>query len=202
MLRSFVVFSCLLMSSLGAGCGASVPRRFVLEEDLGDYDYRRYQKTLDVEFAVEGNDAMGHTASYVRRAGSNAREVVFATAFVTVYHNARGLTAEVRERLESLGTYDVDVRDLEGEYVWWLDGGDDRWAMWVAGRYLVKLGAPRGEEVAEEVAEAYLDLYPSDLDEHGRARPGTESYGPSSLERESEEEELDIPAHLREGAPR
>jgi hypothetical protein len=194
---------CLVAAgSLSVGCGASIPRRFVVEEDLGEFDYRRYQKTLDVEFPVEGNDAVGHTASYVRSQRTSSREVVFTTAFVTVYESSRGLTSEVRERLESLGTYDVDVRDLEGEYVWWLDGGDDRWAMWIAGRYLVKLGAPRGEEVSEEVADAYLDLYPSDLDEHGHARPGTPSYGPSALEREVEEEELDIPTHLREGAPR
>src|SRR5687768_6195162 len=100
---------CLVAAgSLSVGCGASIPRRFVVEEDLGEFDYRRYQKTLDVEFPVEGNDAVGHTASYVRSQRTSSREVVFATAFVTVYESSRGLTSEVRERLESLGTYDVD----------------------------------------------------------------------------------------------
>jgi len=65
----------------------------------------------------------------------------------------------------------------------------------------VKLGAPSGREMPEDVTDTYLDLYPSDLDEHGRAREGTASAGPSQTEHE-EEGELDLPSSLRDGSPR
>ncbi|MEM9192593.1 MAG: hypothetical protein AAGF12_25685 [Myxococcota bacterium] len=194
------VVSSLMPALAVGGCGGSLPERYVLERDVGDYSYRRYQKVLDVEFPIEGNAAVGHTASYVHR--DRTRDVTFATAFVTVYEKPRGLTAEIRTRLNTLGTYDVTVGELEGEHVWWLDGGDDAWAMWVSGQYLVKLGAPRGEDIPSDVADDYTDLYPSDLDERGRAREGTSSYGPASLDDEEGDEELDIPQHLREDAPR
>jgi len=191
-----IVAAALLLSA----CGASLPARYVVEQDVGDFRYRRYQKVLDVEFPVEGNAAVGHTASYVRR--DHGDEVVFATAFVTVYERPRALVAEVRDRLEGLGTYEIRVRELAGEHVWWLDGGSDSWALWVSGRHLVKLGAPRGEEIPEDLADAYTGLYPSDLDERGRAEEGAESAGQSARQVQQEEEQRQLPAHLREGAPR
>ena len=198
--RLLVPISVLLTLVFALGCGASVPTRYVHERDLGDYQYRRYQKVLDLEFPVEGNDGVGHTASYVKRGRS--REVVFATAFVTVYEHAASLTAEVADRLDSLGTYEVTVGELEGDYVWWLDGGEDRWALWVSGNYVVKLGAPRGEDIPEDLADKYIDTYPSDLNEHGRAEEGADSAGPSRRQAEAESEDLDMPEHLREGTVR
>ena len=52
----------------------------------------------------------------------------------------------------------------------------------------------------EDVADTYLDLYPSDLDEHGRAEEGAASAGASQTQ-EEEEGELELPSSLREGAP-
>lgn len=188
-----------LVGAMLAGCGSSLPARYVVERDMGDFRYRRYQQVLDVEFPVADNPAVGHTASYVRR--DHGEEVVFATAFVTVYEKPTALVAEVHDRLDTLGTYEVDVGELEGEHVWWLDGGSDRWALWVSGKHVVKLGAPRGEEIPEDIAEIYVDLYPSDLDERGKAEEGAPSAGQSQREVE-EEREMTLPGHLREGAPR
>lgn len=189
-----------ITTALLAACGSSLPARYVVEQNLGDFRYRRYQRVLDVEFPVHGNEAVGHTASYVRR--DHGAEVIFATAFVTVYERPSGLVAEVRDRLDTLGTYRVEVGELEGDHVWWLDGGSDRWALWVSGQHVVKLGAPRGEEIPEDIAETYVDLYPSDLDERGRAEEGAASAGPSHREEEEEREMRELPAHLREGAAR
>lgn len=189
-----------LVALVLAGCGASLPERYVVEHDLGDFRYRRYQRVLDVEFPVEGNDAVGYTASYVRR--DHGDDVVFATAFVTVYDRPDALVAEVRDRLDTLGTYEVRVGELEGDYVWWLDGGSDRWALWVSGNHVVKLSGPRGEEIPEEIADAYVDLYPSDLDENGKAEDGAASAGESQREEQEEQEMRELPRHLREGAPR
>jgi hypothetical protein len=186
---------------LCAACGSAPPARGVIERDVGTYAYRRYQRVLDVEFPIQGNDSVGHTATYVRRSGG--RNVSGYTAFVTVYTRPRALVAEVRDRLSSLAGYEIRVRDVEGGYAWVLDGGDeDRWAIWVSGNRVVKLGSTAGDQVPEEIAEAYMELYPSDLDERGRARPDAPSAGQSRQERTEEAEEQGLPQHLRENTPR
>jgi hypothetical protein len=185
------------------GCGHTLPQRYVVERDLDGFAYRRYQKTLDVEVAIAGNQATGHTASYLRRGGS---KVAVATAFVSVYQRAASLAAEARERLMPLPRYHVEVQDVGPGYAFVLDADPaERWMVWVSGRYLVKLGAPAGEAVPEALIDAYMDLYPSDLDEHGRAREGTASAGRSKREREQAAQtkhEQEVPRFLREGAPR
>jgi hypothetical protein len=191
----------VLFLLLCAACGSSTPSRFVIERDLGDFAYRRYQETVDVEVTIEGNPAVGHTATYIRR---DHDRVAVATAFVTVYTHGKALAAHIREKLEGLSGYEFRAGELSGESVWRMDGGrDERWAVWVSGKVLVKLGAPEGAEIPDSVADAYLALYPSDLDEHGRSRPGTGSHG--SLPRDDEEAaepERALPEHLRENAPR
>ena len=179
-------------------CATAAPPRHVMERDLGQYAFRRYQKVLDVEFRIEGNPGVGHTATYVFRPGD---AISFATAFVTVYEKPTALAAEVRDRVRALGTYETEVVKRDGEWVWQLDGGHDRWLLWVSGNRVVKLGGPPGRDVPEDLYEAYLDVYGSDLDEHGRARPGAPSAG-ASKKQEQEKKEAEIPRHLREGAPR
>ncbi|MAQ14899.1 MAG: hypothetical protein CMN30_08900 [Sandaracinus sp.] len=187
----------LLGSLLFAACSPALPARYVVEKDLDGFAYRRYQHVLDVELPVEGNPAEGHTATYFRRGEGS---VVLATAFVTVYAEARGLAAELRERMEDLATYDAAVAEREGENVWVLDG-DEPWVLWVSGRHVVKLGGPAGGEVPEALLETYLDLYPSDLADNGSAEEGAPSAGPSRAVTE-ESEDLDVPTSLREGAVR
>jgi hypothetical protein len=197
-----ILRSLLLLATLSLlGCASGPPKEYVVKRDLGGYSYRRYQKVLDVEFVVPDNPAAGHTASYIRRKGER---VEVASAFVTVYDHAASLTANVRKRLETLRSYDVEVKEVEGEWVWSLDGGSDHWLLWVSSKYVVKLSAPRGDRVPEEVAETYLDIYPSDLTEHGRADPDAPSAGPAQKGPTSggEDDELKMPKHLREGSPR
>jgi hypothetical protein len=203
MTRSAILLTFMLTV---VGCGSELPARYVIERDIDGLVYRRYQKTLDIELAVEGNEATGHTATYLRR-GSGKR-VAVATAFVTVYERAASLTAEVRERLMALERYKLTVQKLGGRYAWMLDAGpSERWALWVSGRHLIKLGAPQDEAIPEALADAYMNIYPSDLDEHGRAQAGTTSAGSSKRERaESTEQdkkpEREVPHYLRENAPR
>ena len=208
MLRSSSLFVAALLLS---ACGPNIPPRYVLERDVGDFQYRRYQEVLDVEFPLEGNAASGHTATYLRRGvREDGADLRVATAFVTVYTEAPSLAAEIRERLETLHSYEIAVRKVNGEWVWVLDGGDIPWVMWVSGRHLIKLGGSP-EEVDDEdsdteygipgdILNAYTDLFDSDLDRHGQAREGSPSYGPSRTETE-DSEELDIPASLRDDAP-
>ncbi|MGD8863421.1 MAG: hypothetical protein PVI30_25630 [Myxococcales bacterium] len=199
------MLTCCLSLWCAAACASSLPPRYVLERDTGGFAYRRYQKTLDVEFVIEGNRGVGHTATYVRRGRdrTDAQPVAFATAFVTVYEHAASLAAEVRQRLDELHRYELQTVALGGGHVWSLRRGDERWAVWVSGRHVVKVGAPAGEPVPEDLVDDYMALYPSDLSEHGRARDDAPSAGPSRKEQQQvEEEELGIPQHLRESAPR
>lgn len=188
----------VLAAAFVMGCTQPLPPRYVVESDFAPFVYRRFQKVLDVEFPIEGNPAEGYTAAYVDRSGDSPR---VATAFVTVYAKPEALTAEVRDRLDDLRTYDLAVTREHGDYVWTLVGDDgERWILWVSGRHLVKLGAV-GAPVPDALIRRYLDLYGSDLGGDGQAREGTASAGASERERE-EGEAPDLPSNLREGAPR
>jgi hypothetical protein len=187
---------CALVLSIHcvAGCGPSIPTRFVLERDIGSLTYRRYQRVLDVELAIEGNAATGHTATYVRRSGEGA--IPYVNAFVTVYEHPAGLAAEIRRLVRSLASYDVSVVDIGGR-AFSLDGGPgDRWVLWVSANRVVKVGGTASDELVRSVVSEYMGLYPSDLDENGRARAGTASAGDASDV--AAEDELDVPRSLAE----
>lgn len=172
-MRTFL-FAPLLLALLCA-CGPKLPPRYVVEKDVGSYRYSRYQQVLDVEIPVTGNHAVGHTATYVR----GGEQLRVTPAFVSVYEKPRGLTETARQRLRNMPGYTLRTRELEGEHVWEIQGeGGDLWLIWVSGPHLVKLGVPEGKtQVPEDLAEVYLDLYPSDLDAKGRAKPDAESRG-------------------------
>ncbi|MBN8617175.1 MAG: hypothetical protein J0L92_41735 [Deltaproteobacteria bacterium] len=177
-------------------CGPSIPTRYVIEHDLDALSYRRYQRVLDVELPVEGNAAVGHTATYVRR--SDEANVPYVNAFVTVYDHAPGLAAEIRAHLDSLASYQFSVVDIEGGRAFALDGGpSDRWWLWVSANRVVKIGGTADEALVRRVISAYMGMYPSDLDEHGRAREGTPSAGHAASREPAREEGLDLPQSLR-----
>ena len=160
------------------GCVPKPPPRYVIESDLGGYHYRRYQKVLDIELPMPENPAVGHTATYVR--AGDPHEVV--PVFVTEYEHATGLTESVRQRLRALEEYTLDVDKVHRENVWRLRGeSGDVWLLWVSGRQLVKIGAPDGApRVPPQLAEAYLEFYPSDLDRKGHVKRSADSAGPAA----------------------
>ncbi len=193
--RASVLAVWFLALSALAGCGPSYPTRYVIERDVGPMSYRRYQRVLDVEFPVAGNDAVGHTATYVRR--SDRGEPPYVNVFVTVYDHAASLTADVRHQVQSLESYDVAVEDVGGGRAWRLDGGeDDRWVVWVSSRFVVKIGGNASEDLVREIVGAYMGAYPSDLDEHGRARDGTPSAGDQTGSVAVEQEQMEMPRSL------
>lgn len=158
-------------------CGPKLPPRYVIESDLDGYRYRRYQQVLDVELPIEGNTAVAHTATYVR----GGETVHVAPVVLTTYERASGLTETARQRLRTMDGYSLEVIEISGFHVWRMRGAaGDLWVIWVSDRYLAKVGAPDGEtEVPEPLVEAYLDLYPSDLDAKGKAKKGRSSGGPA-----------------------
>lgn len=178
-MRTALSLAFALLIPLFAACGPKQPPRYVIERDIGPYKFRRYQQVLDVEIALPGDEAVGHTATYVR----GGKSVLVAPVFITVYQRAAGLTETVRQRLRSMQGYSFDIVELSGENVYRMRGegeGGDSWLLWVSGAQLVKLGAPDGEsEVPEELRELYLERYPSDLDAKGKAKEGSASAGPA-----------------------
>lgn len=164
-----------LLLLTAAACGSSLPARYVVERDLGEYNYRRYQETLDAELPVAGNRARGHNALYTRRDGQNVDVV---SAFVTVYDKPARLTETLRAELSALPGYELRTEEVAGQYVWLLSSSTDAsYWIWPAGRYVVKLGAAAGQHVPDAIAEPYAALYPSDLDSFGHAREGATSAG-------------------------
>ena len=158
-----------------AACSSSLPQRYVIERDLGRYHYRRYQETLEAELPIAGNRAHGHTAAYLRR---TAQGVDAISAFVTVYARPAQLTETLRAELAELPGYEFRTEQLAGHYAWMLASSSDAsfW-LWTSGQFVVKLGAPAGQRIPDDVAEPYAALYPSDLDSFGHAREGTASGG-------------------------
>ncbi len=190
-----------LVFALGAGlgCGASVPARYVIEHDLEGVSYRRYQRVLDVELPIDGNVAEGHAATYVVR--TSASPIPYVNAFVTVYERAEAVAAEVRAMLDGLASYRVRVEELEGGHVFSLDGGPgDHFFLWVSGNRVVKIGGTADPALVRRVLAAYLSVYPSDLDEHGRAREGTASAGTAHVATPEREGGPDLPRSLRDSS--
>lgn len=148
-----------------AACAPSLPPRGVLEQGLGQYTFRRYQKSMDAEIPVEGNPATAHLGTYVK--GHHDVSVVPVT--VTEYTRAEGLVEAIRTVLRGMSGYEYGVRQSHGEWLWTLSGElEDAWLLWPHGRYLLKIGVPEGEgEVPEAVLSAYLKRYPSDLNAQG-----------------------------------
>ena len=189
-----------LLAVLSSACGSSLPARYVIERDVGPYAFRRYQKSLEVEIPIADNQATGHTAAYLQRTSQSDVDVV--TAYVTVYAHAKSLAAEARAGLHNLAGYTVGTGELFGTNMWLLQGAaKEHWCIWVSENRIVKIGAPAGRDFPEAIIDAYADLYPSDLDEHGIAEPDALSAGPAK-DTQADEAEAALPANLREGAPR
>ena len=164
--------SAVLVALAGACGGASPPpQRGVLERNIDTWNYRRFQRVLDVEVWVAKNDAIAYTASYVRdRAEKEGRledgDVV--NAFVTRYQRNRGILRSLVKfvrRLEQDSGYAVEERSKAGVRIIWITGRNEAWALWMSNQHIVKIGGRGMKNVPDDVIEAYGDSYPSRLKE-------------------------------------
>lgn len=152
-----------------SGCGGRppVPRRGVVEGDVGGWKFRRFQPVLDVEVWVADNKAEAFTASYVRdeaerRGRIEDRDVV--SVFVTRYELDRGVlreTVKLARRLAQESGYVVDEGEVGGVRSVSILGHGEAWVMWAAGKHVVKVGGRGREDVPSGVVEAYGERYPS-----------------------------------------
>jgi hypothetical protein len=176
-----------LVTLLACGGKPPIPKRGVVEGDLGSWKFRRFQPLLDVEVWVENNKAEAYTASYVadtaeKRGHVEDKDVV--SVFVTRYERPDGVvreTVKFARRLASEGGYQVDEDKIGGARALTINGRGESWVMWAANKHVVKVGGRGRDDVPTSVVESYADRYPSLLPGgslEGPLPPGPDNMGP------------------------
>jgi len=218
-MRATLVFAAILSA---AACGGHppVPKRGVVEHDLGAWHFRRFQPLLDVEVWVDGNKAEAFTASYVA-ADAEARGRIedkdIVNVFVTRYASDDGVvraTVKLARRLAAEGGYQVDEDKIAGARTISISGHGESWVMWPAKLHVVKVGGRNRDGVPKAVVAQYADRYPSDLPggalegplppgPDGPPKPGDQKpeYDPNNPRPDLEHydpKKVNIPAHKEE----
>src|SRR3954471_4290554 len=186
------VFACLVML---VACGGKppIPKRGVVEGDLGSWKFRRFQPVLDVEVWVENNKAEAFTASHVadsaeKRGHIDDKDVV--NVFVTRYEKDDGVlreTVKLVRRLASEGGYEVDEHKIKGARALTIIGHGESWVMWAWKKHVVKVGGRGRDSVPDSVVASYADRYPSSIPGgalEGALPAGPDNQGPAPGEKE------------------
>jgi len=179
-----LVVACIIGAS-ACGGAAPPPERRVLESSVDDWNFRRYQKLVDVEVWVPDNKASAYTASYARRDAEKRGRLTsedIVNVFVTEYEQPAGvLRAVVRfaRRLAQESGYAVEEDRLGGQRVLLVTGGGEAWALWGSGRFIVKVGGRGRTNVPAAIVNAYGDSYPSALEPGALERPLPEGAAPT-----------------------
>jgi len=185
----------VVLTLMACGGHPPVPKRGVVEGDLGAWKFRRFQPVLDVEVWVDGNKAEAFTASYVaedaeKRGHVEDKDVV--NVFVTRYEKNDGVlreTVKLVRRLAAEGGYQVDENKIGGARALTIHGHGETWVMWAAPKHVVKVGGRGRENVPESVVSSYADRYPSAVP--GGALEGPLPAGPDNQIKKEEKEEYD-----------
>jgi hypothetical protein len=181
-LRLGLPLGLLVALQLSSACGGNTkpPRRGVIESDVENWGFRRYQSVLDVEVWVSKNAAVAHTASYARKTSEKKgriddKDVI--NAFVTRYKEKRGvrraLVVFVR-RLAQQSGYKVTEKTISGVRLFEVKGPNESWVFWPAKRHVVKLGGRGAKSVPSDLIDAYGERYPSKLKSGSLEGPLTE----------------------------
>jgi len=152
----------LALVAAAACAHAQAGERRVIEGDLGEFTYRRFQKVEDIEIEMDGNPGVGFTAVYQHRDTVGRPQVprsAVAVAFVTEYQRAEGLARLLPDKLERLKGY--RVKKDKQVYLLWGEAGDS-WAFWPSKQFIVKVGGPETRDPPKALVKAYLEAYPSD----------------------------------------
>ncbi len=173
-----------LVTASGCGGHPPVPKRGVVEADLGAWKFRRFQPVLDVEVWVDNNKAEAFTASYVaedaeKKGHVEDKDVV--NVFVTRYEKDDGVlreTVKLARRLAAEQGYQVDENKIGGARALTINGHGESWVMWASKKYVVKVGGRGRDAVPPSVVSSYADRYPSVVP--GGALEGPLPPGPDS----------------------
>jgi hypothetical protein len=172
-------------------CGGKppIPKRGVVEADLGSWKFRRFQPVLDIEVWVDGNKGEAFTASYVtesaeKRGKIDEKDIV--NVFVTRYEKDDGIvreTVKLARRLAAENGYQVDEGKIAGARALTITGNGESWVMWPSRKHVVKVGGRGRESVPKAMVESYADRYPSRLPGgslEGPLPPGPEAPPPKT----------------------
>lgn len=189
--------------AMSVACGGKppVPKRLVVESDVGGWRFRRFQgPLLDIEVWVDGNKGEAYSASYITATSEKQGRIEdqdLVNVTVTRYERPDGVvreTVKLVRRLAAEKGYQVTEKKIEGVRALAIAGPNETWVMWPSGNYVVKVGGQGRENVPESMVESYGDRYPSQLPggalegplppgpDAGPARPGDdpEPYDPSN----------------------
>jgi len=164
--------SLLVVLVLLGACGGKppVPKRGVVEGDLGSWKFRRFQgPLLDVEVWIDGNKGEAFSASYItneaeKRGHIEDKDLVNVT--VTKYERPDGIvreTVKLVRRLAQEKGYQVDEDKIGGVRVLTIKGPGEAWVMWPSKTHVVKVGGQGRTEVPKGMVESYGDRFPSKL---------------------------------------
>src|SRR6185295_9709683 len=164
------LFVVIVMTALACGGHPPVPKRGVVESDLGSWKFRRFQgPLLDVEVWVEGNKAEAYSASYItadaeKRGRIEDRDLV--NVFVTRFTSPDGVvraTVKLARRLAADNGYQVEEDKIAGGRALSITGRGEAWVMWPSNQHVVKVGGRGRSDVPKSMIELYVDRYPSQL---------------------------------------
>jgi hypothetical protein len=192
-MRSLLVAG--IVAVFACGGNPPVPKRGVVEGDLGAWKFRRFQPVLDVEVWVEGNPAQAYTASYVtdeaeKRGHVEDKDVV--NVFVTRYEKPDGVlreTVKLARRLAAEGGYQVDEDKIGGARALMIHGHGESWVLWAGKNHVVKVGGRGREDVPSSVVKSYAERYPSQIP--GGALEGPLPPGPDNPTKTEDKPEYD-----------
>jgi hypothetical protein len=164
--------SVLVAVVLASACGGNppVPKRGVVEADLGAWKFRRFQgPLLDVEVWIDGNKGEAYSASYItneaeKRGRIEDKDLVNVT--VTRYEKPDGVvreTVKLVRRLAQEKGYQVEEAKIEGVRALTITGPAEAWVMWPSTKYVVKVGGQGRTSVPSAMVESYGDRFPSKL---------------------------------------
>jgi hypothetical protein len=163
-------FLIAVVITVGA-CGGKppIPKRGVVEGDLGSWKFRRFQPVLDIEVWVDGNKGEAFTASYVTEAAEKTGRIEdkdIVNVFVTRYEREDGVvreTVRLARRLAAESGYQVDEGKIGGARALTITGNGETWVLWPANKHVIKVGGRGRETVPKAMVESYADRYPSKL---------------------------------------
>lgn len=197
LLRTLPLVSILTLLAIGA-CGGKppLPKRGVLETDLGTWKFRRFQgPLLDIEVWVEGNRGEAYSASYITADAEKTGRVSdndIVNVSVTRYERDDGVvraTVKLARRLAAESGYQVEEGKIGDTRALTIRGASEVWVMWPSTSHVIKVGGRGREDVPKAMVERYASRYPSKLP--GGALEGPLPPGPDEAPRDVPKDEYD-----------